>query len=248
MPLSLAVRALTPGASPRGDPIRRLRTRDPAGPATRRRALGIAGPELSRDPHRSDTWRHANTVHGRIHRTRFGGTLHGPDPLAAGGAPPRRTSLDASSRLPARSVARSGLSRRRCARPRTHPAQDARGRSRTPVSRCSPGGEEHHRCCARHRATGAGSSRPRCDDARREARGTLLGISDAVYTAHRTIVEIEGDHHRVSRAQWERDIAKYAAYAANGWEVVRLLSRHVRGEDPAGARVVASVLQRRAPR
>ncbi len=29
--------------------------------------------------------------------------------------------------------------------------------------------------------------------------------------------------------QWVRDIEKYAAYVAEGWEVVRLTSAHVRG-------------------
>ncbi len=76
----------------------------------------------------------------------------------------------------------------------------------------------------------------------------MLGITDLVYPAQRTIVEIEGDHHRVSRAQWERDIAKYAAYAAHGWEVVRLTAGHVRGDAPSGARIVASVLRRRDSR
>lgn len=79
----------------------------------------------------------------------------------------------------------------------------------------------------------------------RDAAGMLLGISDAVYPDFRTIVEVEGDHHRTSRAQWDRDIAKYAAYAAEGWEVARLTSDHVRGAQPKGAQIVASVLRRR---
>lgn len=62
----------------------------------------------------------------------------------------------------------------------------------------------------------------------RDASGRLLGISEFVYRAHRVVVEIEGDHHRTSRAQWNRDLDKYAAYAAAGWEVVRVTSSHLR--------------------
>lgn len=62
----------------------------------------------------------------------------------------------------------------------------------------------------------------------RDAAGRLLGISEFAYREHRVVVEIEGDHHRTSRAQWNRDLDKYAAYAAAGWEVVRVTSRHLR--------------------
>ena len=62
----------------------------------------------------------------------------------------------------------------------------------------------------------------------RDVAGRLLGISEFVYREHRVVVEIEGDHHRTSRAQWNRDLDKYAAYAAAGWEVVRVTSSHLR--------------------
>lgn len=58
-------------------------------------------------------------------------------------------------------------------------------------------------------------------------RGWLAGIADAVHRATRVVVEIEGDHHRVSRKQWNRDIDKHAAYAEAGWKLVRLTSAHV---------------------
>ena len=62
-----------------------------------------------------------------------------------------------------------------------------------------------------------------CDGA-----GRRLGISEFVYPEWRVVAEIEGDHHRTSRRQWERDLAKYAAYADAGWEVVRLTGAQVR--------------------
>ena len=59
--------------------------------------------------------------------------------------------------------------------------------------------------------------------------GRRIGITELVYRPFRVLVEIEGDHHRTSRAQWNRDIEKYAAYVGAGWEVVRLTAAHVRG-------------------
>lgn len=76
-----------------------------------------------------------------------------------------------------------------------------------------------------------------------DAHGVRMGITELVYRPQRVAVEIEGDHHRTSRAQWTRDIEKYAAYTAAGWEVVRLTSRHVRG-GRATALVRESLLRR----
>ncbi|MEV8271820.1 hypothetical protein [Microbacterium sp. NPDC077184] len=93
-------------------------------------------------------------------------------------------------------------------------------------------------------ATAAGLPDADLDVDVRDHRGRLVGISEFVYPDFRTIVEIEGDHHRVDRAQWDRDIEKYAAYAALGWEVVRLTARHVRHRRTAVA-IVDDVLRRR---
>ncbi|WP_426321569.1 hypothetical protein [Microbacterium sp. E-13] len=94
-------------------------------------------------------------------------------------------------------------------------------------------------------AGAAGLPDPELDVEIRHASGRLLGISDAVYRQFRTIVEVEGDHHRTSRAQWNRDIEKYAAYAAAGWDVVRLTADHIRGPSPRAVSIVREVLLRR---
>ena len=75
----------------------------------------------------------------------------------------------------------------------------------------------------------AGLPTPELDVKIRDGRGRLIGITEVVYREYRTLVEVEGDHHRTDRRQWDRDIEKYNAYAALGWEVVRLTSTHVRG-------------------
>lgn len=41
-------------------------------------------------------------------------------------------------------------------------------------------------------------------------------------------IEVEGDHHRTSRRQWERDLEKYASYAEAGWQVIRASVAQVR--------------------
>lgn len=82
----------------------------------------------------------------------------------------------------------------------------------------------------------AGVAEPVLDLEVRDAAGRLLGISDAAYPAARLALEVEGDHHRTSRAQWQRDIEKHAAYAAAGWETLRLTSTHL-----AAGRVAALV-------
>ncbi|WEK62296.1 MAG: hypothetical protein P0Y60_05955 [Candidatus Microbacterium colombiense] len=68
--------------------------------------------------------------------------------------------------------------------------------------------------------------------------GRLLGISEFAYPRFRTVVEIEGDHHRTSNRQWNRDLAKYRDYADAGWEVVRLTSRNIRGHAPPDATTI----------
>ncbi|NYF17673.1 hypothetical protein HDC37_002518 [Microbacterium sp. AK009] len=75
----------------------------------------------------------------------------------------------------------------------------------------------------------AGLPEPDLDVEIRDRRGHLIGITELVFSAFRVVAEVEGDHHRTDRRQWDRDIDKYAAYVALGWEVVRVTSRHVRG-------------------
>lgn len=94
-------------------------------------------------------------------------------------------------------------------------------------------------------ARAAGLPEPELDVEIRDAAATLLGITELVYPGQRVAVEIEGDHHRTSRKQWMRDIDKYTSYAAEGWEVVRLTSAHIRGSRPRAVEIVRDVLLRR---
>jgi hypothetical protein len=89
----------------------------------------------------------------------------------------------------------------------------------------------------------AGLPEPDLDVEIRDRSGRLVGITELVFSAFRVVAEVEGDHHRTDRRQWDRDIEKYNAYTALGWEVVRVTSRHVRGGN--GVARLREVLLRR---
>lgn len=93
-------------------------------------------------------------------------------------------------------------------------------------------------------AASGGLPEPALDVEIRDARGRMLGVTEIAYPEFRVLVEVEGDHHRTSRSQWNRDIEKYAAYAAEGYEVVRLTSEHIRGERPRAAGIIREALMR----
>src|SRR5690606_16710162 len=81
----------------------------------------------------------------------------------------------------------------------------------------------------------AGLPEPELDVEIRAAVGRrLLGIADMRFHRYRVPGEVEGDHHRTDAAQWARDIEKLAAYAAEGYETVRVTGRQVR-RDPVRA-------------
>lgn len=90
----------------------------------------------------------------------------------------------------------------------------------------------------------AGLPEPELDVDIRDAQGRRLGISEFAYPRYGVVVEIEGDHHRSSKHQWNRDLQKYRDYANAGWEVVRLTAHDIRTQRRA-ARIVREVLIRR---
>lgn len=89
----------------------------------------------------------------------------------------------------------------------------------------------------------AGLPEPVLDVEIRNGAGRLVGIADAAFPDHRVLVEVEGQQHRVSQAQWERDIEKHHAYAALGWELVRITGTAQRAGRVA--RTIGDALARR---
>jgi hypothetical protein len=90
----------------------------------------------------------------------------------------------------------------------------------------------------------AGLPQPTLDAEIRDRRGRLLGVTEVAFLDFSVLVEIEGDHHRTSRRQWNRDIEKYAAYVAEGFEVIRLTSAHIRSADAVAITLVREALMR----
>ncbi|GAA5028797.1 DUF559 domain-containing protein [Microbacterium fluvii] len=91
----------------------------------------------------------------------------------------------------------------------------------------------------------AGLPEPELDVDIHDREGRRIGITELVYRQQKVVVEIEGDQHRVDENQWNRDIEKYNAYTAEGWEVVRLTREHIVGEHPTAVATVRAALRRR---
>jgi very-short-patch-repair endonuclease len=50
---------------------------------------------------------------------------------------------------------------------------------------------------------------------------------DLSIPSRRLILEYEGDHHRIDRAQWTHDVGRHNAFAAGGWTVLRVTAREL---------------------
>jgi hypothetical protein len=60
--------------------------------------------------------------------------------------------------------------------------------------------------------------------------GSRIATPDLSWPRWRIAVEYEGDHHRTSRDQWRKDLARYNELADLGWRVVRATGTDY--EDP----------------
>ena len=157
---------------------------------------------------------------------------------------------DALVRVPRDHLARLRRDRRLCSIEQLRTAIDAgrrhgAARLREALEAIRVGSASPLETDCRLDAAREGLPEPTLDVEIRDARGHLLGITEIAYPEFKVLVEVEGDHHRTSRQQWNRDIEKYAAYAIEGYEVVRLTSGHVRGAHPTAAGLIRDALLRR---
>ena len=84
----------------------------------------------------------------------------------------------------------------------------------------------------------AGLPAPALDIDILDEHGSLIGYTELAYPHWMILIEFEGDHHRTSRTQWDRDIEKHAQCVALGWTVLRYTGRHVR---PTAAPAVTGI-------
>lgn len=91
----------------------------------------------------------------------------------------------------------------------------------------------------------AGLPEPVLDHDVYDERGNFLGCVDLAYPELKIAIEYEGDHHRVDRRAWNRDLANHDALHAAGWRVIRV-SRAMLFGEPEGvvARVRAAIRSR----
>jgi very-short-patch-repair endonuclease len=73
----------------------------------------------------------------------------------------------------------------------------------------------------------AGLPEPLCGYELRRPNGSRIGWFDLAWPEHRVIAEYDGDAHRTSTYQYDRDIGRFDAAAAVGWQVVRVRKRGV---------------------
>lgn len=67
-----------------------------------------------------------------------------------------------------------------------------------------------------------GLPKPALDHDVFDADGQFLGCTEIAFPEFKVAFEYEGDHHRVSRKQWDRDIEKARDYTAAGWITIRV--------------------------
>jgi very-short-patch-repair endonuclease len=77
-----------------------------------------------------------------------------------------------------------------------------------------------------------------------DSRGRFLARADMAYPEWRVIVEYDGDQHRTSTQQYERDVSRIESLAAEGWFVVRVRAHGLFRNPASSARRVASALRR----
>lgn len=57
--------------------------------------------------------------------------------------------------------------------------------------------------------------------------GSFIGCVDLAYPSLKIALEYEGDHHRTSPEQWQRDLEKHDRLVAEGWRVIRISRAHI---------------------
>lgn len=68
----------------------------------------------------------------------------------------------------------------------------------------------------------AGLPRAECGYELKTSRGRTIGWFDLAWPEFRTIAEYDGDQHRTSTRQYDRDIARFDAAVDEDWRVVRV--------------------------
>ena len=88
-----------------------------------------------------------------------------------------------------------------------------------------PGAESRPETLLRLAIGDSGLPEPEVNIEIRDANGRFLGRGDLVYRRWQVIVEYDGDQHRTSTLQFDRDVRRLDDFANAGWRVVRIVGR-----------------------
>lgn len=110
------------------------------------------------------------------------------------------------------------------------------------LARVRVGAESRPETLVRLALTDAGLPEPDLNVNLYDPDGTFLGRVDMLFREYRVVVEYDGDHHRIDRATFDRDIDRLDDLGAFGWRVVRIGRRFFRDPDDAVARVRRALL------
>jgi very-short-patch-repair endonuclease len=89
-----------------------------------------------------------------------------------------------------------------------------------------------------------GIPEPTCGFEVRRSNGSTVGWFDLAWPERRVIVEYDGDQHRTSTAQYDRDIRRFDDAAALGWTVLRVRKRGVFAASADTVSRVSTALRR----
>lgn len=91
----------------------------------------------------------------------------------------------------------------------------------------------------------AGLPEPECGFELRDGGGRWIGWFDLAWPRWRVIAEYDGDQHRTSTRQYERDISRFDRADEAGWKVVRVRQRGILVDRGTTRRRISEALARR---
>ena len=95
-------------------------------------------------------------------------------------------------------------------------------RARRAAARVRQGAESRPETLLRLLLVGAGLPEPELNPEVADSAGRRIGRFDLVYRERRVLVEYDGDQHRTSTAQYERDMTRFERAAEAGWTTIRV--------------------------
>lgn len=113
------------------------------------------------------------------------------------------------------------------------------------LTRIRPGAESRPETLLRLALVDAGLPEPEVNGEIRDVHGRFLARGDLLYREWKVLVEYDGEQHRTSTQQYDRDLARLDDLAADGWRVIRVVSRSFFADRRGTADRVAAALTER---